>query len=298
MKRTKVLLLGNGINRIDNPYSWGDLMNDLLDYTELRESISSQDKPFPLLYEEIFLRWGRSQKRDESNMRHKIRQLIENITPNDLHRELLDLNLSDILTTNYDYNLEYCLPNGLKDAEYVPPVKGTKYPLLRKRRLGDKIIWHIHGECEALSTIILGYEQYAGYIQNIRNYVVKGTRYSGVSLPPLTKKLKEGPARIHTWVDHFFYNDLFILGLSLDFVEMHLWWLLDYRARKLKDERYHFKNRVVYMYPQPEQEWIKPRLDLLCACDVECLPVPVVNNDWKGMYRNAIDVIRRHEVKN
>lgn len=297
MKRSKVLLLGNGINRIDNPYSWGDLMSDMLVYTDLKDAISTDGKPFPLLYEEIYLRWASDRRRDENTLKYKIKGLIKNIKPNDLHQAILDLDVSDILTTNYDYNVEECLPGGLDSAVYIPPVKGVKYSLLRRRRLDEnKIIWHIHGEAAAPSTILLGYEQYAGYLQNIRNYVVKGITYTKSSLPPLTMKLKEGWREVHTWVDHFYYNDVFILGLSLDFVEMHLWWILDYRARKISDSRYKFKNRVVYMYPQPEQEWIKHRLDLLCACDVECLPLPVSGNDWKAMYRSAIEVIRHHKV--
>lgn len=292
----QVLLLGNGINRIDNPYSWEDLMNDLLKFAELEDAISVRNKPFPMLYEEMYLRWIASGNREEIKLKREIKRLLKQIPANDLHHEVMDLPVSDILTTNYDWNLESTLPGGIKSAPYIPPVKGSKYALLRRRQAGDKIVWHIHGEAYRPGTILLGYDPYSGYLAQIQSYMTKAVRYKDKDketvLPPLRPRLDEGDDSIHCWIDHFFLSDIYILGLSMDFVEMHLWWIFHHRARLLANSGYHIRNRIYFLYPSVDQSWIKSRIDLLCACGVKCIPLPVVARNWKGAYESGLDLIR------
>ena len=292
-----VLLLGNGINRIDNTYSWEQLMTELLDFCGLREAISVKGKPFPLLYEEIYLRWHEKDPlhNRELMLKKKIRSLLKKIRYNDLHHRVMELPVSDILTTNYDYNLESTLEGGYSSAPHIGPVKGSKFSLLRRRQAGDKVIWHIHGEASAPGSILLGYEQYAGYLQNIRGYAVDGVNYRHngelLRFPPLTKRLLEGSTEPLTWIDYFFMRDVIILALTMDFVEMHLWWILDFRARLMTDPRYSFDNQIIYMYPSADQNWIKSRIDLLCACDVQCIQAPIERFNWKKMYQNVLTFI-------
>ncbi len=289
----KVLLLGNGINRIDNNYSWNNLMDDLLIFAKMKDSISVDDKPFPMLYEEIYLRWSAEFQHPERIIKKEIADLMRHIRSNDLHRVAMKLKLDEILTTNYDYNLESVTSGGIKSAALVPPVKGSKYALMRKRKAGSKVVWHIHGESHAPGSILLGYEQYAGYLQTIRNYMILGIEYTDLKLPPLNRRLREGDTTIMTWVDHFFLSDVFILGLNMDFVEIHLWWLLDFRARLKKDVRHFIDNKITYIYPATETAWIKPRIDLLCACGVHCIAVPVEKGNWKAMYKLALEMVER-----
>lgn len=289
--KRKVLLLGNGINRIDNQYSWEQLMTELLAFAGLDGAISPKGKPFPMLYEEMYLRWNIYGDKREMDLKKKIRQLLRNIRYNDLHKQVMDLPVSDILTTNYDYNLEATLKGGVKAAPYVPPVKGSKYSMLRKRSAKDKMIWHIHGEVAAPGTILLGYEQYAGYLQHIRHYMVLGKEYKELRMPALNGRLRAGDKRIFSWVDHFFLSDVFILGLSMDFVEMHLWWILDFRARLKNDPKFKIDNEIVFIYPSADQGWIKSRIDLMCACDVKCIQAPVEHYDWKSMYHHSIQFV-------
>ena len=51
----KVILVGNGINLLNNPYSWSDLIKNLIHYVGVHGQISTDKKPFPLLYEEIII---------------------------------------------------------------------------------------------------------------------------------------------------------------------------------------------------------------------------------------------------
>lgn len=289
----KVLLLGNGVNRIDNNYSWKNLMDDLLDQTGMANAIALEDKPFPLLYEELYLRLASYQAHPEVKIKELIAKLVRNVKANDLHRQAMKLNIDEILTTNYDYNLEATVHGGVKYSKVIPPVKGSKYSVIRRRKAGTKVIWHIHGECAAPGSILLGYHQYAGYLQSIRNYVTVGLKFKDLSFEPLTKRLRDGDNEIRTWIDHFFMSDVYILGLNMDFVEMHLWLLLNLRGRFYNNSTKPFLNKVVYMYPAPEAAAIKPRIDLLCACGVSCIALPVVNNDWKQMYKHALELVDR-----
>lgn len=53
----KVLLLGNGINRLSNDHSWSDLLDALIKEIGKSEVITNrEEKPFTLLYEEIYMR--------------------------------------------------------------------------------------------------------------------------------------------------------------------------------------------------------------------------------------------------
>jgi hypothetical protein len=291
--RKKVLMLGNGINRIDNDYSWNQLMQDLLSFAGLKPGeIEFGNKPFPMLYEEIFMRWRAQHSGEESKMKREIARLIRFIKSNALHRKALQLDIQEILTTNYDYNLEATTHKGPKAPDaYL--VRSSKYALTRRKVIGKQNIWHIHGDCQSPGNILLGYEQYAGYLQTIRNYVTVGLKFKHIYLEPLNRRLKEDRREVMTWVDHMFLNDVYILGLSMDFTEIHLWWLLNYRARIAANPAYNIRNKVTYIYPSADTPWIKPRIDLLCAYGVKCIALPVVNNDWKGMYMGALEMISR-----
>jgi hypothetical protein len=295
MQRKKVLLLGNGINRVDNDYSWDNLMGDLLEFAGLNDAVTRDEKPFPLLYEEIYLRYAALGVKKEVALKSKIKELLRNITSNALHEKVFQTQVDEILTTNYDYNLESASPNGLEGSPYIHPIKGSKYSLMRRRQVGDKVVWHIHGEKRAPGTILLGYEQYAGYLQTIRSYVISGIRYKNLHLPSVLQRIKKRETEVLTWIDHFFFSDIYIVGLSMDFVEMHLWWLLDIRARMLLDGESGITNKIQFIYPAHATAWIKPRIDLMCACDVSCMAVTVVDNDWKGMYEGVLAYVSGRE---
>ena len=51
----KVLLIGNDINNATGPYSWANLINGLMEYADATPPINTENKPFPMLYEEIYL---------------------------------------------------------------------------------------------------------------------------------------------------------------------------------------------------------------------------------------------------
>ena len=292
MLRKKVLLLGNGINRINNDYSWKKLLEGLLSFVGKSSNINLRDKPFPLLYEEIYLQGLKHSNISESEMKAFISGQISKLLPNILHSEIIKMNFQHILTTNYDYTLEKSLPNGLESTRAVSKIKEKKYSVLRSRKNNSTNIWHIHGEQDVPNSLTLGYEHYSGYLQQMRNYLISGLTYKKTSIPSLIERLKRKDTEIMSWIDLFFQKDIYILGLNLDFAEIHLWWLLTYIARKKRGKRqFSLNNSINYIHPSSKRIKNDPRLQLLDATDVKLMGIDLVNNDWERFYMDCLEYI-------
>lgn len=51
-----VLFVGNDINNINNAESWEELLQRIIEFCGIQNKINNiKSKPFPLLYEEIYL---------------------------------------------------------------------------------------------------------------------------------------------------------------------------------------------------------------------------------------------------
>ena len=108
-KLNKVLLLGNGFNRVtDDGVSWRRVIEDLAKYVDKVQTITRDldEKPFPLVFEEIFFRAARARRISEKELKQHTARVIDEVPPNDLHRLAVESGASSILTTNYDYNFE------------------------------------------------------------------------------------------------------------------------------------------------------------------------------------------------
>lgn len=295
MKKTKVLLVGNGINNIASEYKWIDLVNDLIEFVGAKGHIRTSKKPFPLLYEEIVAHAVKEKGMRESQIKVYIADKIASFQPNKIHREIIKLELSNVLTTNYDYTIEMASGNiETKALQNDGAVKEGVYSLFRKNKLGKTQVWHIHGERNIPQSIALGYEHYSGYLQRMRNYVVmdSGVAYKR-KFSPLFRRLKQGTVAFDSWVDFFFRSDLYIVGLTLDFIEMHLWWLLTYRAKQKYSQRLPIKNQITYFYPSQMRSAISDKLELLAAIDVVPKPVSLKKDNWGLYYREVLAEIRK-----
>lgn len=316
MIKEKVLFLGNGINRIGNGYPWEKLLKDLIQESEMSGNIEILGKPFPLLYEEIYLKTLEKSKKEESTVKSEpedknepktknepkfknesdiksfIAKCIANISPNKVHAEIVNCKFEQILTTNYDYTLERSFPGGIESAADISTIKERKYSILRCRKTDETHIWHIHGEQDNPNSLTLGHEQYSGYLQQIRNYVVSGLQYEKTNFPPLIERLKARKKELQSWIDLFFLKNIYILGFNLDFAEIHLWWLLTYLAReKYENKECVAKNTITYIYPSSEGKKIMPRLQLLKAAGVVPKEIELDKNDWETYYKKALDSI-------
>ena len=291
MLQNSILLLGNGVNRIHNRYSWENLLRELIDYVDASETILVKDKPFPLLYEEIVLRSRTNAERKEENIKKYIADLSAKMNPNSIHSRIMQLGFQDILTTNYDYTLEN---SGDYQAYNCSSKNETKYSIYRRQCAGDSTIWHIHGEEKAAGSILLGYEHYAAYIQQMRNYV-NGTDEKD---DPGSNQIAISMNKLLSWIDLFFTKDVYILGLGLDYTEIDLWWLLTYRARGKHFNRYSMNanNRIVYICRQTEYIKNFSKMQVLESMGVHIKSFDLKSNNWEKFYEEALEYIENRQI--
>ncbi|NIM13345.1 MAG: hypothetical protein GTO45_14625 [Candidatus Aminicenantes bacterium] len=145
MSKKSVLLLGNGINNINNKFAWQELIEELIDHIGARGQIHIRDKPFPLLYEEIIAEAVKNRGFKEKEIKDFISKKISNLKKNSLHEEIMKLGFQNILTTNYDYNLEKVKQNDTTKLKNNGAVKERTYSLFRHTNIDLTNIWHIHG---------------------------------------------------------------------------------------------------------------------------------------------------------
>lgn len=293
MKNPKALLIGNDINNATASYSWSQLLIDLLNFTGLDDPPQQDNKPFPMHYEEIFLRARREKQKPEIELKELIALKTANMEPNEIHKQIMDLDVKDILTTNYDSTLEKCLNSSVKSLVNKGEIRETIYSLFRKYELQGKQIWHIHGSELRPRSIALGYEQYGGYLQQMRTFVATGAHniYKNNEFRIMEQRLADGPITHFSWVDFFYTHDIYILGLNLDFVEMHLWWLLTYRARAMANEKISLQNSLYYFYPTKFEKSSRYKLDLLKVNGVKTIGLPMRGENRTGYYNRVLDYI-------
>ena len=245
--KNSVLLIGNGINNINNKESWINLLKAISKKCKVSRKVGiNNDKPFPLLYEEIYLK---SNSISELSLKRFIANEVKNIQENEIHKLIRYIGFKDIITTNYEYTLQ-----GINGSMKKTVIKNkgkileSRYSIFRHNEINGTRFWHIHGECNVAGSITLGYEHYSGQLQQMRNYVVSGTNYTKKSnQKSLTSRIKSNEIFHESWIDFFFTHNIHIIGLALDFVESDIWWLLTYRARLLKNKRHKISNKIYYL---------------------------------------------------
>lgn len=245
-----VLFVGNDINNAVKGNSWNDLVDHLIEKFSNKIIEHGDDDPFPMLYERIYLNALRSKKikNGESALKKEIANWTCKIESNGIHQKIMSMNVDHVITTNYEYTLERATNSGNDTGTMCPEFRETRYSLFRRRSVAGKTVWHIHGEIDSPGSINLGYEQYSGYLHYIRDYVVTGKIRPEIG-GALLIRLQQPDFKVRSWVDLLFQRDAFILGFRLDQVEMHLWWLLAYRARRLAAGNLGRPNKIVYFYP-------------------------------------------------
>lgn len=292
MKNT-VFLIGNDINNATASYSWENLLKDLTRHAGLKALPNMLNKPFPLVYEEIILKTLATGKVQENDLKKFIASKIELLKPNSIHRAIADTGVQHIFTTNYDCTLEQAFNDSVKKINNIGCIKEILFSLFRKNRIAKTNFWHIHGLATHPQSITLGFEHYGGYLQHMRNYVVAGTKdtYKDIRFSPLELRIKKNKVTHASWVDYFFTHDIEIFGLNLDVVEVHLWWLLTYRARMKARGRLTITNRIRYFYPKKYEAVSKHKLELLKACGVELVSLPMTNNNRMAYYDKVLKKI-------
>lgn len=303
----KALFLGNGINNVDKTaaYTWKDLLKDLIDFAAtqsgnraVRKIDLKSDKPFHLLYEEIIGTACCGPRPSETALKEFIASKAEMLPTNEIYTRIGALGLSDLITTNYEPLLAQAC-GGEPDLPNSGVVKESTYGIFRHRVANGTRLWYIHGYAERPRSIILGYEQYSGMLQRMRDYVVTGPDYEKFDQPPLTKRIQHGAAfQRASWIDLFLLEDVHILGFKLDYAEMDVWWLLTYRSRLMSrgkvtrtSSAFRPRNHVYYYIPDEYVAGSKAKLELLAGIGVTV--VKIKSKDKLAYYRRALDRIEK-----
>ncbi|WP_149029753.1 SIR2 family protein [Paraburkholderia fungorum] len=296
------LLVGNGFNRLSMQLSWQQLLSKLTTELGLGGQVAyHEQKPLSLLFEELCVRVPnfKTVRAAEHEVKKRIASLMESFPPHELLYPLV-VQFDSILTTNYDVSIEESLAGPLYYHQSTIPE--SRYSLFRKNDVGARQVWHIHGEASRPQSILLGYDQYAGYLQKIRNYVTNGllpAESKSAQLIASARRLDEncenqGERQIFSWVDLFLRDHLHIVGLGFDFTEIDLWWLLVYKRRRdTKTGRTFFYcidiDRDIY-----EREAAK--MSLFSSLGVEIVAVQA--DSYAGGYESIIRAVNENIASN
>jgi hypothetical protein len=273
MKDT-ILLMGNGINRLGKQPgpSWGNLLQSLQNEVGCSIDLGNDFKPFPMAFEEMLMTNCTHYGNRLKLFKKAISKTFLDTSSNDFHRKIVtSQNIKHILTTNYDYAFEKVIIPSFSNQELsytTYKTKEIKYSLRRRNTLSyinqEKNIWHIHGELYdpknyhndkkhfKEESIQIGYEHYSETLKVMQDYKNGRNKWART---PLKKKLLESLDLKSSWIDFFFTSKLMIIGLDLSFSEIDLWWLLNFRARWLKEFGVKrnipsvIKGEVTFLYP-------------------------------------------------
>jgi hypothetical protein len=296
----KVLFVGNGFNRLSNADSWKDMLMQLGECARIKNINYNvdEDKPFPLLYEEIYntALGERPGSEVEKEMLDIIKSSVSRMTLNEYHERLANMNCHDIITTNYDTLIEQALSGGQRSAwRNAGIVNENRYSIFRHTNVNGKNVWHIHGIAETTNTIMMGYEHYAGALQKMRNYITDGGGYVNYKEPSLAKRLTGQNDNIFSWIDHYFLSNIYIVGFGHGFSEYHLWWLLSYRARRVASKK-HVGGRVHYYSPRHKSDGLcqndRRRNELLRALGVVVHEIDYKDKERRDYYTEILSKLR------
>lgn len=285
------LLLGNGVNRAALQKDWTQLLRELaheFDADDLTRQINA--KPLSMLIEELCARHGGPFHKAEQAVKVAFARLLKQIKPIEAHRRICSP-FRVIMTTNYDFTIQEAFVGPLHSPAFLAPE--SRYSLFRRHQAGEREVWHVHGDVGRPSSMVLGYDHYAGSLQKIRNYVMGDIeiRKLGRRVP---SALRGGNLdftanrQVYSWVDFFLRDHVHIVGLGMDFAEIDLWWLLLHKRRRVHQTGQIFYYQVAVGTAPAET----PVTSLLRSLNVEIVPV-IADSYTEGYLRTADEIERR-----
>ncbi len=283
------IIFGNGINRLSaKNISWGHLLDVIKGSRKFNDALL----PNTMIYERIILE--RPDTHDdvlynEFEVKKEISELMKNIEPTEIYSELFKLNAQNYLTTNYDY----AFIDSIKDLkEVVLPIYEYStedvYSIRRLKRIPNtnqhtKYFWQIHGEIRKPATIMLGLDHYCGSIGKIDSYIKGWYRHvqegKTIEEPSIENKFKNNSFNNSSWVELFFTSNIHIIGFTLDYSEIDLWWIINKRARlkRSKNLEKKIKNKITYYCNEIDDQ----KKGLLASLDIEVQVDELIDTDNK-----------------
>ena len=211
-------------------------MAQLSDYSGMPELMKdAKHKPFTLIYEQMVFN---PSDINDSQLKKKVADLVIDCKPNEHHKRIMDSDIKHVMTTNYDYSLERAKGDRGRRSKLKTE---TRYSVFRFRVSGDKRIWHVHGEAEKENSINLGFDQYSGQLQTLRRYATSNGKSSGTKSPFNLGQMdfdEKNNGMPYSWIDVFLRDNIHIIGYSLDYTELDIWWSLIYKQKLRKAGRH------------------------------------------------------------
>jgi len=282
------IFFGNGINRLDPAnISWDELLREIKGINDFQNG----DLPNTMIYERIILDRPLTSidvLSEEYSIKVKISELMKITNTNEYYKDLYNLNAQNFITTNYDYAFVHSI---LEIPEVNTPLHEYSsediYSLRRLKRISNlreskKHFWQIHGEIRKPATIMLGLDHYCGEIGKIDLYTKGGYRYKDkvdVTEVSIIDKLINQTFTDSSWIELFFTSAIHILGFSLDYSEIDLWWIINKRARMKKGEYGHLiNNEIIYYCDNTISEYQKGVLE---SMDIKVVITKLIDSDKK-----------------
>ncbi|RYZ26818.1 MAG: hypothetical protein EOO10_14495, partial [Chitinophagaceae bacterium] len=152
----RALFIGNGINRVaPTAVSWGSLLENLSQKFNVDIDLQNDLKPFPLAFEEMLIGQKETNPNDMlKGMKQHIGHILTEATPHpsqlELHAKIMECGISEIITTNYDYNLERSIISDFDSQKKQLALNNqeSKHSLYRGYWVEGITVRHIHGEIE------------------------------------------------------------------------------------------------------------------------------------------------------
>ncbi|SIQ94677.1 SIR2-like domain-containing protein [Alkalispirochaeta americana] len=283
-------MIGNDVNNQSSNINWNNILNDIITYCNYNNDIDFNNVPFPLIYEQIYLYSKKFNYDKESLNEYQLKEFIGNIVDsgkiNEIHKLIVDFGSNNVITTNYDYNLELAISGKEFSRKNQGIVNEKKYSVFRHTKNNDINIWHIHGESALPDTITLGFEHYGGQLQHLRNYITGALNYKNTNIQKFDiEKIIKNKNQYTSWVDIFFSNDIHILGLGLNYQEIDIWWLISNRARLLN--KMNMDIHTIY-YHCPEKHFSKSKSDIMMSLGIV---TKVMNYEGTEYYKRVLGEI-------
>lgn len=225
---------------------------------------------------------------------------------NELFKLLPALGVDHIFTTNYSYcpeegyypnrkfekesvrqNLRFNL-NPQKDKNGRPSPENrfrlhSGYFVGTSDRSAKKVgIWHIHGECGAPTSVILGHDKYGRLLKRIISVCDDDIKYK-------EKIAKNDTYEFKSWPELFLFGDIYVVGFGFAECEFDLWWLLRRKQREI------YADGKVYFYEHDGRKVPSAKQMLLSAHGVriEYNKFSSIDDKFKEFYELAFDDIRK-----
>lgn len=240
----KTILFGNGLNYLSSSkVTWTELLNKI----KKKNIFDCTNLPNTMTYEKIFLDRNIITS-DELILKKEISEILNKQGSNEFYKKIIDLNLDNYLTTNYDYAFIKEVQAQFENSNIEHVNNETVYSIRRHKKVEfenfNTKFWQIHGELSAPKSIMLGLDHYCGSVGKIDGYLKGNYSRKFNNILKIYEKIENNSFDEISWIELFFNTDVHIFGFGFDFNETDLWWILNKRARMSKDIK--MSNTITY----------------------------------------------------